>query len=308
MLRVRLLDPVTTETSFVVQGETRAPRDGAVAVPLVRVPAAERETGGVAVDVVGAGEIAERATRGLEPADPSELGDIVAGRESPSMIAFRLRPLAGSEPRSLTVTVVRYTPQAVLIANVEEARYRALASEDGRPARRGAVRGAQQPAQLPEGDAAGGRDGVEREVGGRPIRPGAAEQDAVLLPLEKGRAGEDAPTFVVELVYLQRIDEWIDKGQARLDAAGARSARVANGCRAVLLAALPDRAAARRVPRRRRSGSRSRRRCDRARLRRRDAPAVDHSFAQTHPDCRRSSIASGTKPADARSSARCRCT
>ena len=58
MLRVRLLDPVTTEASFVVQGETRAPRDGVVAVPLVRVPAAERETGGVAVDVVGAGEIA----------------------------------------------------------------------------------------------------------------------------------------------------------------------------------------------------------------------------------------------------------
>jgi hypothetical protein len=36
----------------------------------MRMPAAERETGGVAVDVVGAGEVAERATRGLEPADP----------------------------------------------------------------------------------------------------------------------------------------------------------------------------------------------------------------------------------------------
>ena len=53
MLRVRLLDPVTTETSFVVQGDTRTPREGAVAVPLLRVPGAERETGGVAVDVVG---------------------------------------------------------------------------------------------------------------------------------------------------------------------------------------------------------------------------------------------------------------
>ena len=35
---------------------------------------------------------------------------------SPSMLAFRLRPLAGTEPRSLAVTVARYTPQAVLIA------------------------------------------------------------------------------------------------------------------------------------------------------------------------------------------------
>jgi hypothetical protein len=29
--------------------------------------------------------------RGLDPADPSELGEIVASRESPSMIAFRHR-------------------------------------------------------------------------------------------------------------------------------------------------------------------------------------------------------------------------
>src|SRR5262245_36231613 len=216
MLRVRLLDPVTTETSFVVQGETRAPREGTVAVPLLRVPAAERETGGVAVDVVGAGEIAERAARGIEPADPSELGEIVAGRESPSMIAFRLRPLAGSEARSLAVTVVRYTPQAVLIANVEEARYRTLASEDGRllVEARYAVRNNQRSflkVTLPAGATV-----WSATVGGRPIRPGTAEKDAVLLPLEKGRAGEDAPTFVVELVYLQRIDSWIDKGQTRL--------------------------------------------------------------------------------------------
>ena len=98
----------------------------------MRVPLAERETGGVAVDVLGAGELGERQSRGLEPADASELGDVVAGRESPSMVAFRFRPLAGSDARTLAINVVRYTPQAVLIANVEEARYRALASEDGR--------------------------------------------------------------------------------------------------------------------------------------------------------------------------------
>ena len=55
------------------------------------------------------------------------------------------------------------------------------------------------------------------KVGGRPIRPGVAEEDGLLLPLEKGRAGEDAPTFVVEFVYLQRIESWLGKGQARLE-------------------------------------------------------------------------------------------
>src|SRR5262245_15602390 len=131
-LRVRLLEPVATEVSFVVQGDIRAAREGAVDVPIVRVPAAERETGGIAVDVVGAGEIDRHQVRGFEAADPSELGDIITGHDSPSMIAFRSRPVSGSDVRSLTINVVRYTPQAVLIANVEEARYRALASEDGR--------------------------------------------------------------------------------------------------------------------------------------------------------------------------------
>ena len=217
MLRVRPLEPVATEISFVVQAEMRAPREGTIVVPLVRMPSAERETGGVAVDVAGAGEIAERQARGLEPADPSELGDIVTSRETPSMIAFRLRPLAGSENRSLTVTVVRYTPQAVLIANVEEARYRALASEDGQllVEARYAIRNNQRSflkVSLPTGSTV-----WNAEVAGRPIRPGVAERDAVLLPLQKGRADEEAPTFVVELVYVQRIAAWPDKGRARID-------------------------------------------------------------------------------------------
>jgi hypothetical protein len=216
-LRVRLLEPSASEISFVVQAEARVARDGPIAVPLVRMPSAERESGGVAVDVVGAGEIGERAAQGLDPADPADLGDIVSSRESPSMVAFRLRPLAGGAARSLTTTVVRYSPQAVLVANVEEARYRALASEDGRllVEARYAVRNNQRsflkvtlPADATVWSA---------EVAGRPIRPGVAERDGVLLPLEKGRAGEEAPTFVVRLVYLQRVQAWSDGARARVE-------------------------------------------------------------------------------------------
>jgi len=217
VLRIRPLDPIATEMLFVVQSEMRAPRDGLIVVPLVRMPAAERETGGVAVDVVGAGEVSGRDARGLEPADPSELGDIVAGRESPAMLAFRLKPIAGTEPRSLAVTVVRYTAQAVLVANVEEARYRALASDDGRLLvhARYAIRNNQRSflkVTMPAGSTV-----WSAEVAGRPVRPGVAERDAVLLPLEKGRAGVEAPTFAIDLVYFTRIDAWADKGRARVD-------------------------------------------------------------------------------------------
>ena len=217
LLGVRLLDPVSSEVAFVVVGESRLPGDGEISVPLMRVPGAERETGGVAVSVLGAGEIEQHQARGLEPADVSELADVVAGRESPSMVAFRLRPLAGAEPRSLHVAVKRYTPQAVLVANIEEARYRALAAEDGLLLieARYAVRNNQRsflkitlPPRATLWSAA---------VAHRPVRPGVAGGQAVLLPLEKGRAGEDAPAFVVQITYLQQGDPWTDKAPARLD-------------------------------------------------------------------------------------------
>ncbi len=216
-LRVRFLEATGTETGFVVQAEMRLPREGPVAVPIVRLPSAERETGGVAVDVVGAGEIAGRQARGLEPTDPTELAELTANRESPSVIAFRLRPLTGGDPRSLNVTVVRYTPQPVLIANVEEARYRVIASEDGRLLVEGlyAIRNNQRSflkVTLPPDSTL-----WSAELAGRPIRPGVAASDDVLVPLEKGRAGEAAPTFVVRLVYLQRVDAWADKGRMRLE-------------------------------------------------------------------------------------------
>lgn len=216
LMRVRFLDPVIGEVSFVAVGESRLPSDGDVGVPLVRVPAAERETGGVAIGVLGAGEIERHQMRGLEPADVSELSDVVAGRESTSMAAYRFRPSAGSDPRSLNLSVKRYTPQAVLVANIEEARYRALAAEDGLWLVEGhyAVRNNQRSflkVTLPPGATLWGAS-----VAGKPVRPGVAEAGAVLLALEKGREGEDAPTFVVRLTYLQRVDPWSDKMPARL--------------------------------------------------------------------------------------------
>ena len=38
----------------------------------------------------------------------------------------------------------------------------------------------------------------------------------MLLPLEKGRAGEEAPAFAVRITYLQPIGRWTDKQPSRL--------------------------------------------------------------------------------------------
>jgi hypothetical protein len=215
-LRVTFLEPVQAQTSFTIAAEARTPRDGLVHVPIVRLPQAERESGGIAVDVLGAGEIGDRQPRALDAADPSDLGEAIAGRETPSMIAFRFRPQAGGEPRALSVSVARYTPQAVLIANVEEARYDALMEEEGKALVRAryAVRNNQRAflaVALPP-------DATlwSAAVGHRPLRPGIDSGGALLLPLEKGRAGEETPAFVVELTYVQRLAPWTDKGRATL--------------------------------------------------------------------------------------------
>ncbi len=247
-LTVSFLEPIAASTSLVISAEVRAPREGSIAIPIVRMPAAERETGGVAVDVIGAGEITDRQPRGVDPADPSDLGDILEGRESPSMVAFGFRPLPGSAARTLTVTVSRYTPQAVLVANVEEARYEVLVGEDGKMLVRAryAVRNNQRaflalklPAQSVLWSAA---------LAGRPIRPGVSADGGYLLPLLKGRAGEAAPTFAVEL-GVPATHAGVDRqrrGPRRV--AGCRSPRLAHGAGGPSLAALSRRRHTWRLP------------------------------------------------------------
>ena len=48
------------------------------------------------------------------------------------------------------------------------------------------------------------------------MRPGLSSTGGLLLPLQKGRANEQAPTFVVELMYLQRVEGWSEIARERL--------------------------------------------------------------------------------------------
>jgi hypothetical protein len=214
-LSVTFLEPVEQTARFVITGETRNPREGEIGVPLLRLLNAERETGGVAVEVLGAGEIKDIKTEGLESADATDLGELVANRQSPSLAAFRFR--AGEKiTRSLDLNIARYTPQAVLMANVEEARYQVLVSSEGKTfvQARYAVRNNQRnflKITLPAGATL-----WSASLSGKPVRPGQAPDGSVLLPLDKARAGEEAPPFAVEVVYLMRGNAWNDKGQFAL--------------------------------------------------------------------------------------------
>src|SRR5207249_10425205 len=117
---------------------------------------------------------------GLESADATDLGEWVASRQSPSLEAFRFRSGEGKMARSLSVTVARYTPQAVLMANVEEARYQVLVSREGKTfvQARYAVRNNQRnflKITLPAGATL-----WSASLSGKAVRPGRAPDGSVL--------------------------------------------------------------------------------------------------------------------------------
>ena len=219
-LSVSFLEPVEQSTKFTVTGETRTPREGKVEIGLIRLLNVERENGGIAVEVLGAGEIKDQTTQGLEGVDAADLGEYVGNRQSPSLAAFRFRSPDPAAPRSLTVDVARYGEQAVLMANVEEARYHVLMSNEGKilVQARYAIRNNQRnflKITLPQGASI-----WSAVLAGKPVRPGKAPDGSVLLPLEKSHAGDEAPEFAVEVVYLMRDTTWAEHGHARLTLPG----------------------------------------------------------------------------------------
>src|SRR2546421_184486 len=215
-LSVTFLEPVEQNARFVVSGETRSPREGQIEIPLLRLLNIERETGGVAVEVLGAGEIKDLKSEGLDNADATDLGEMVSSRQSPSLAAFRFHTGDGKLTRSLSLNVARYTPQAMLMANVSEARYQVLISSEGKTLvqARYAVRNNQRnflKITLPPGATL-----WSASRAGKAVRPGQSPDGSLLMPLDKARAGEEAPEFAVEVVYLSRGSAWNDKGQFKL--------------------------------------------------------------------------------------------
>src|SRR5579864_3392536 len=215
-LAVSFLEPIEHNARFVINGEARLQRDGIIDVPLLRLLNTERDLGGVAVEILGAGEIKDQKAQGLEDADATDLGEMIASRQSPALVAFKARAGEAGAVRTLSVNVARYDQQAVLMANIEEARYQVLMSADGKELvqARYAIRNNQRnfvKITVPSGATV-----WSVSLGGRTVRPGQSPDGSLLLPLEKSRGGEDAPAFVVELLYLTKAAAWEDKGHERL--------------------------------------------------------------------------------------------
>jgi hypothetical protein len=131
-------------------------------------------------------------------------------------VAFRYRPQAPSRDRALDLRVDRFTPHDVLLALVEEARYRVLLAEDGSTLVEAslAVRNNQRSflgLTLPPGSTL-----WSATVDGRPVRAGRGAGDLLLLPLQKRGAGERAPDLAIRVLYLDKSVSWMAEGERRL--------------------------------------------------------------------------------------------
>lgn len=215
-LVVTFLEPVEHSARFIISGESRLARDGVIDIPLMRLENTERDEGGVAVEVLGAGEIKSQKAQGFDEADASDLGETIAARQSPALVAFRAKTGDAGATRTLSVNIARYDQQAVLMANIEEARYQVLMSTDGKELvqARYAVRNNQRnfvKITLPPGATV-----WSASLAGRPVRPGQSPDGSLLLPLEKSRGGDDAPAFMVEVLYLTKASAWEDKGHEKV--------------------------------------------------------------------------------------------
>ena len=105
------------------------------------------------------------------------------------------------------MTISRYTPQAVLLATIDEARYRVLLTEDGKALVEGrlAVRNNQRSflgLTLPPGATLWSA----AVMVARSAREGPG--DTLLLPLRKRRAAEESAAFAVDVVYVNRGSAW----------------------------------------------------------------------------------------------------
>ena len=114
------------------------------------------------------------------------------------------------------MNVARYDQQAVLMANIEEARYQVLVTTAGKELvqARYAVRNNQRnfvKVTLPKGATV-----WSVSLAGKPVRPGQAPDGSLLLPLEKSRGGDDAPAFAVEILYFTKAGTWQDKGHEKI--------------------------------------------------------------------------------------------
>ena len=130
---LHVADPLLRRHQFLISLErAQAPGSFRLETGLPAVPAAQRETGEVAVEGLGTMEVSSPDMPGLRRIDVRELDPAVASVARDSLLAAYRYQRIGDEPPALTLDVKRFADAAVLAAVAERAVATTLVTTEGR--------------------------------------------------------------------------------------------------------------------------------------------------------------------------------
>jgi hypothetical protein len=178
-----------------------------------RVPAAQRETGEVAIDGIGTFEVSPADVPGLRRIDVRETHPALWATSRPLVAAYRYQRGPGGPP-SLVLDVTRFADAAVLAAVAERAVVTTLVTSEGRALTEVSlrVRNRAQPflrVVLPPGASV-----LSVEVAGQTAKP-ATGSDGTRVPLLRTGFRPDGP-YEVSFVYIHAGAAFARKGDMEM--------------------------------------------------------------------------------------------
>ena len=212
---VFLTDPAARRHQFLVSLERQqAPGSFRLDTGLPAVPAAQRETGEVAIEGLGTMEVSSPEMPGLRRMDVRELDPNVATVARDSLLAAYRYQRTGDEPPALTLDVKRFADAAVLAAVAERAVATTLVTAEGRALTEITlwIRNRAQSYMkfaLPQGASIG-----SVEVGGSPAAP-VEGTDGSRVPLLRPGLRTDG-LYAVSFAYLHGGTPFLKKGDMQM--------------------------------------------------------------------------------------------
>ena len=208
-------DPALRRHQFLLSLERpQAPGSFRLETGFPAVPAAQRETGEVAIEGVGTLEVSSPAMPGLRRIDVRELDAAVVSVARDSILAAYRYQQSAPEPARLTVDVTRFADAPVLAAVAERAVATTLVTAEGRGLTEVTLwlRNRAQPymkVALP-----GGASIVSAEVAGSPAKP-VEGADGTRVPLLRAGVRTDG-LYAVSFVYQHAGAPFSKRGEMRM--------------------------------------------------------------------------------------------
>lgn len=211
VLVLRVREPASRNHQFLIAIE-RSNRENRIEAPFLAIEGAQRETGEVLVEGVGAMELTPKESGGLRRMDVREAGAIARSlARFPLQAAFRYNRRQGDTPK-LQLEWTQFPDSQVLSAVAERATVTTLMNVEGRSLTEVILRVSNHAKPFVKVELPAGAQLFSAEVGGEPVKP-VSGPDGSRVPLL--RAGfNPSGAYTVSFVYLSSGTRFTKEGGA----------------------------------------------------------------------------------------------